>query len=86
MAGAKVSTTLDLEKSMKNIIDDVLGMKQPSCRREYHVMVSRHSHPLNHAGDAGFYMLADDILQARLRAEELYPRSQYTIVQVKPIR
>ena len=67
-------------------LDAILGEKGQHCPREYHIMVSHHSHPVSHSGDSGFYMLADDVSQARATAEKLYPPSEYTIIQIKQIR
>ena len=69
----------------QNVLDAILKKSESSRPREYHILVARQ--PLSaDRGDAGFFVQAYGVGQARLVAERLYPPSEYTIVQIKPIR
>lgn len=71
---------------MKTELSRIIGEKAPQRPTEYHVIVSHHSHSVHYSGNINFSMLANDVTQVRVATEQLYPPSQYTIVQIKPIR
>lgn len=81
----KSNTDKRLESQMNDTLSNILFKKTPSRPREYRIMVSN-SDPVNHSGDAGFYMLANDFSEVHNYTEKIYPASEYTIVQIKIIR
>ena len=71
---------------MDEDVRKILSGKSEPISREYHVIVSHHSQSAHSSENINFGIRSDSVSYVKQRTEEIYPSSEYNIVQIKPIR
>lgn len=76
----------ELEDGMDEDVKNILSGKAAQLPREYHVIVSHHTHSAHYSGNINFSMRANSVADVRHVTEGRYPAPEYSIVQIKPVR